>query len=233
MAFIKLLKKYALGNSYFKNRQAGSPDTIIEIAQYFIDHGELPFEYHGKNWVYDTVIERQKRKGVNRSQYFTPDATAARMAEIANNFDSSGMALDACCGTGQISTALLTEGFTVTGFELDIDLVETCRKLYARNPEIQFIQSAFEDFPCSNAPLIVANPPYEVPTLTAFIVWLYESLCQHGYAVLLVPAGFVDKDRPKAIPEIMSKFTIEHRENMTECFVHTKITAEIIVLRKK
>lgn len=38
-------KKYSLNNSYFKSRQKDMPDTILEIAKYEKEHGELPFEH--------------------------------------------------------------------------------------------------------------------------------------------------------------------------------------------
>ncbi|MDR1130591.1 MAG: hypothetical protein LBK96_06380 [Prevotellaceae bacterium] len=79
------MKKYELKNSYFKNRYGNMPDTILEIAQYQKEHGELPFKYDGDNWVYDAFCERQKRKGVYASQYLTPDATVAWLKESVND----------------------------------------------------------------------------------------------------------------------------------------------------
>jgi len=58
-------KKYQLHNSYFKvNRMLRLPDTILEIAEYLKENGELPFAYNGNNWVYDAFVEQQKYIGV-------------------------------------------------------------------------------------------------------------------------------------------------------------------------
>ncbi len=62
-------KKFALNNSYFKNRRPGDPDTLPEIVTHHKQHGELPFRYDGDNWPYDTVCERQKRRGVVLCQF--------------------------------------------------------------------------------------------------------------------------------------------------------------------
>ena len=81
--FEKIAKRYALANSYFKNRLLIWPDTLCEIHDYLQQHGELPFRYDGDNWSYDALCERQKRRGVRLSQYLTPDATARRIAALA------------------------------------------------------------------------------------------------------------------------------------------------------
>lgn len=73
--FEKITKRYALANSYFKNRRLIWPYTLCEIHDYLQQHGELPFRYDGDNWSYDALCERQKRRGVRLSQYLTPDAT--------------------------------------------------------------------------------------------------------------------------------------------------------------
>ena len=70
--FEKIAKRYALANSYFKNRLLIWPDTLCEIHDYLQQHGELPFRYDGDNWSYDALCERQKRRGVRLSQYLTP-----------------------------------------------------------------------------------------------------------------------------------------------------------------
>lgn len=225
--FPKLKKKFALTNSYFKNRQYGMPDTILEIAYYFKEHGELPFAYGGENWVYDAMVERQKRNGVHASQFLTPDRTAQRIAAIAMEYGNSMTACDVCAGTGQLTKALMGEGISVSAIEFDYELAELLQLLY---PTVT--RDRFQDVQLSNIPLVISNPPYEVPELTEFMQWLHVSLDNDGTAILLIPKGFADKERPKAIPEIMNKFFIVHREDMEEDFARTKIKAEIIVLRK-
>ncbi|MDR2891309.1 MAG: hypothetical protein LBV18_06955, partial [Alistipes sp.] len=158
------------------------PDTLTEITTYHKRHGELPFRYDGDNWPYDTVCERQKRRGVVNCQYLTPDATAAEMASLARQYaDGWGHVLDACCGTGQITKELLKRGFEVSAFDID---------------------------------------------------WLVRSLIPGGRAVLLLPKGYVDKERPKALACNLSRLKILHRSAVTEKFVHTKGVFEIVVMEK-
>lgn len=109
--FEKIAKRYALANSYFKNRLLIWPDTLCEIHDYLQQHGELPFRYDGDNWSYDALCERQKRRGVRLSQYLTPDATARRIAALAvRYFENDSRIMDVCCGTGQLTRALIAEG---------------------------------------------------------------------------------------------------------------------------
>ena len=89
--FEKIAKRYALANSYFKNRLLIWPDTLCEIHDYLQQHGELPFRYDGDNWPYDALCERQKRRGVRLSQYLTPDATARRIAAPAVSWTSAAV----------------------------------------------------------------------------------------------------------------------------------------------
>ena len=99
-------KKYSLHNSYFKiNRSLGLPDTIFEIGKYWKENKDLPFNYGGENWVYDAFCERQKYRGVNNSQFLTPDKTAERIARIAATHFRGDTILEPCCGTGQIANA--------------------------------------------------------------------------------------------------------------------------------
>lgn len=109
--FEKIAKRYALANSYFKNRLLIWPDTLCEIHDYLQQHGELPFRYDGDNWSYDALCERQKRRGVRLSQYLTPDATARQIAALAvRYFENDSRIMDVCCGTGQLTRALIAAG---------------------------------------------------------------------------------------------------------------------------
>ena len=102
--FEKIAKRYALANSYFKNRLLIWPDTLCEIHDYLQQHGELPFRYDGDNWPYDALCEQQKRRGVRLSQYLTPDATARQIAALAvRYFENDSRIMDVCCGTGRIA----------------------------------------------------------------------------------------------------------------------------------
>lgn len=221
-------KKFALNNSYFKNRQADDPETPSEVVSYLMEHGELPFRYDGDNWAYDMICERQKRRGVIHGQYLTPDTTARRMAELATRFTDVRTALDACCGTGQITGALLGRGFEVSAFDIDLEMLAVHKYLY---PQVGAVQGSFGDWRGADThSLIVSNPPYEMDRITVFMDWLACRLEPRGKAVLLVPSGFIDKTRPRKLAQTLSRFCVLHREPMPEPFERTNTRAEILVL---
>ena len=230
--FEKIAKRYALTSSYYKHRQMGCPDTLAEIYDYLQQHGELPFRYEGDNWSYDAMCERQKRPGVYLSQYLTPDRTARQMAALAvRYFDNDSRIVDACCGTGQLTRALIAEGVhpsAIIGFDVDRELVDIYERLY---PTVDAMQMRFEeiDFRCEN---IIANPPFETAACILFFDWLTKVQSSGDYAVLLLPHGFIDKQRPKAIQETMRHFLIHYRTSMQEPFARTNCRAEIAVLER-
>lgn len=222
------MKKYALRNSYFKNKSCDMPDTILEIAQYKNEKGELPFEYSGNNWVYDAFCERQKRKGVYNSQFLTPDTTVDRMLHFAGKYFEDNNVCDACCGTGQITKELLKDRYNVTAFDIDYEMVELCKILY---PNLLVRQNDFRDVEGSYNQ-IISNPPYEVPVLTEFLQWIDNVQHVGGVSILLIPSGFVYKERPKKLVEILQKFSLVEFEPMRENFERTNCKADIVVLRK-
>ncbi|NDV70021.1 ParB/RepB/Spo0J family partition protein [Dysgonomonas sp. 25] len=222
-------KRFALTNSYFKNKKPGYPSTVLEITQYYKQHGELPFEYTGKNWLYQTMIERQKRFGVHSDQYLTPDKTAGQLVELTNNFiPDNNVVLDACCGTGQLTKYLLENNLKVIGFDKDREMVEICKLMY---PDAVFhiydflkIESKF------HFDLIVSNPPYSGKELTSFLKWLSSALTDTGKAIVLIPKDYMTKTRPKRLAEYIGRFNILHKESMTESFHHTTWSSEILIL---
>ena len=80
--FERITKRYALQN-YYLRRNFYWPDTLPEILDYWQQHNDLPFLYGVDNWPYDVMCERQRRKGVDASQYLIPDRTARQMAALA------------------------------------------------------------------------------------------------------------------------------------------------------
>ncbi|MDR1346816.1 MAG: hypothetical protein LBJ63_00060 [Prevotellaceae bacterium] len=223
------MKKYALTNSYFKARYGDMPDTILEIAKYYKEKGELPFKYSGDNWVYDAFCERQKRKGVYASQYLTPDATVDRMLHFTGKYFTDNWVLEPCCGTGQITKELIKGGYNVTAFDVDAELVELCNLLY---PDINVTKSDFRDVRGKYSQ-IIANPPYEVPELTDFLEWILSIQTESGISVLLLPKGFIHKDKPKRLTAMLNRFYFLETEDMRESFERTNIRAEIAVLKKQ
>ena len=226
------MKKYALNNSYFKNRRPDDPDTLPEIVTYIKQNGELPFRYDGDNWSYDTVCERQKRRGVVGCQFLTPDRTAARMAELAVEYgDGVTMALDACCGTGQITKYLLSQGFEVSAFDIDIQITEVHNYLY---PRCYAVPIDFKNLPAEGKwPLIVSNPPFERTIAQEFMQWLIDSLPSEGRAVLLLPKGYTKKTNPAGLVQLLLRMTVLHSEDMSESFAHTQTPCEIVVVEKR
>lgn len=230
--FEKIIKRYALTNSYYKHRQIGWPDTLAEIYDYLQQHGELPFRYEGDNWSYDALCERQKRRGVYLSQYLTPDRTAQQMAALAvRYFDNDSRIVDACCGTGQLTRALIAEGMdpsAIVGFDMDGDMIAIYERLY---PTVDAMRMRFEDidFCCEN---IIANPPFETAECIFFFDWLTKVQRSGDYAVLLLPHGFIDKQRPKTVQETIRHFIIHHRAPMQELFLRTNCRAEIVVMER-
>ncbi|MDR0872217.1 MAG: methyltransferase domain-containing protein [Prevotellaceae bacterium] len=230
-------KKFALHNSYFKvSRMNGLPDTMIEIAEYLKEHGELPFRYDGNNWVYDAFVERQKYRGVANSQYLTPDATADRMMHFAGKYFTENNVLEPCCGTGQITKELLKDGYNVITFDNDKDLCEVAIKtldLFGKSNctvlSLDFKNYEQED---THRNQIIANPPYEIAELTNFLEWIAEIQNCGGISILLMPKGFINKDKPKRTFNVLRKFGVLEVEDMQEEFARTKTRAEIVVLKK-
>lgn len=230
--FEKIAKRYALTNSYYKHRQMEWPDTLAEIYDYLQQHSELPFRYEGDNWSYDALCERQRRKGVYASQYLTPDRTARQMAALAvRYFDNDSRIVDACCGTGQLTRALITEGVhpsAITGFDMDGDMIAIYERLY---PTVDAMRMRFEDidFRCEHA---IANPPFEITECSFFLQWLFSMQRSGDRSVLLLPYGFIDKQRPKAVQETMRRFIVHLRTSMQEPFARTNCRAEIVILER-
>ncbi len=228
--FEKITKKYALNNSYFKNKRPQDPQTPYEVFLYQEQHGELPYKMEIEDdWIKECFGEYHKRNTSYKylEQYFTPQRTAMRMAKITDLYSNALHVLDACCGYGSLSKEFSKIGFFVKGFDIDYELCN----FYEDFVENEAKCVSFEDYK-EKQELVVANPPYTIKTLTSFFVWLENILEEKGIAVLLLPKGFIDKERPKATVEAIRKFEILHREDMTEEFSSTKISAEIVVLKK-
>lgn len=215
-------KKYALVNSYFKiarNSYGKLPYDMLEVVKHFIEHNELPFNYHGDNWLYDAFIEKQKRESIYFDQFFTPTQTANRVAELAAmTFGFDEPIVDACCGFGQLGKAMLNNNLKVEAFDLDLDLVEICNLT-----GLKAVHSDFEEHQ-TKARFVVSNPPFS--KAQQFMEWASNNF---KAGVFILPVGFMQKERPKDLVEILKRFSVTHSEKMTESFAHTKIQCEIIV----
>lgn len=234
MKFNKVKKRFALNNSYFKNRHPEAPATPYEVVQYYREHNELPFDM-GKdesNWIYECFVEYQKRAGVHNSQFFTPQEMVVELGyklEIYANKDDS--ILEPCCGFGMITKHLADIGYSkIEAFDIDERLVEIAD--YQCGDRVKLFNDDFLN--CREVrrqyDFIVSNPPYE--SLTAFLEFCLEMLSVNGVAILLMPSGFMDKSRPARLVQVLNNFSIAERVPMKASFARTGIKAEIVVLRK-
>lgn len=241
--FEKITKKYALNNSYFKNRRAQDPANPFEVLEYVKQHQELPYrEELDDNWFYDCFIEYQKKAGVVNSQFFTPPQTAKQIAEIAKKWlpgKTNIKILDACCGFGQITKELYTSIIvsensnniikSMHAFDIDKKLTDTCKYFC---PQIEILNLDFsKDLTNQLFDMIVANPPYQVKELTGFFQYIKNSLNGEGLAILLIPIGFLDKTRPKRLVQILDGFRVLERVPMQENFARTNVRAEVVILQ--
>lgn len=223
------MKKFALNNSYFKNRRPWDPDTILEIVKYLKENWELPFRYEWNNFVYDAMCERQKKKSVYNNQFLTPNDTAIEIAYKAKLYtDAWETILDACCWTGQLAKYIINMWFDVEWFDIDEEMVEICKLIY---PDKNFWKMNYKE-PNNDRmyQTVVANPPYNVNDLIEFLQYIYSILPSDWIAVLLIPMWFLDKSRPRNLVKVMNNFAILERRPMEEEFARTKVRAEIVVL---
>ena len=137
---------------------------------------------------------------VRLSQYLTPDATARQIAALAvRYFENDSRIMDVCCGTGQLTRALI-----------DRELADFYARLY---PVTQTLIGPYRDID--------------------FLSWLAKVQQPGDRSVLLLPHGFIDKQRPKGIQETLRQFEVLYRTPMQERFARTNVTAEIVVLERR
>ncbi len=238
-----VVKKYALNNSYFKNKRPNDPSTPFEVLEYRKIHNELPYNSEiTDNWFYECFVEYQKRAGVYCSQFFTPPEIARRVAEVAFDYlkyDKNNITvLDACCGFGMITKELINVGFKhIIAFDCDTQLTDACKFFCGKNARVlteDFKKEKVKNIIVKHTKYdaVVSNPPYEVKELTDFLFFLEQALNIGGLAILLIPIGFVDKERPKRLVTALNQFRVIERILMAEDFARTKAKAEIVVLRK-
>ena len=161
------------------------------------------------------------------------DATARRIAALAvRYFENDSRIMDVCCGTGQLTRALIAEGVhpsQIVGLEVDRELADFYARLY---PVTQTLIGPYRDidFRCEN---VVANPPFETTEVVDFLSWLAKVQQPGDRSVLLLPHGFIDKQRPKGIQETLRQFKVLYRTPMQERFARTNVIAEIVVLERR
>ncbi|MGL6022851.1 MAG: hypothetical protein ACRC0A_07090 [Chitinophagaceae bacterium] len=233
--FEKITKKFALNNSYFKNRRPHDPSNPFEVLEYFKEYKELPYkEEISEDWFYECFIEYQKRAGVINDQFFTPKSIAEEMAyRLSMYANKSDFILEPCCGFGQITKALLKDNFhNIQCFDNDEKMVDTLQKLLPIDIEKCFETDFMNEYLIyQKVWFIISNPPFS--KLADFLDYIENILYSNGIAVLLLPAGFLYKSRPRRLVEILNDFAIlEILETKEEKFARTGIQTEIVVLKK-
>lgn len=134
--------------------------------------------------------------------------------------------LDACCGTGQLTRFLLDKGLEVEGFDIDEELVETCRLLYPGSPFYTYDFSG--GLSEKRWDLIVSNPPFE--GMKTFLPWLESALTPQGHAILIAPTGFMEKRHPAPLAQVLQRMECRYRDDIRGDFAHTRIGSEILIL---
>ena len=242
-------KKYALNNSYFKNRKPENPSTPLEVLWYYRQHLNLPYavrDFCPDTWLYDCHNEYQKRKGVLYEQFFTPKHVANEMLEEyarEKNKHYQERILEPCCGYGQITREIIhdyKDDANIMLFDIDQSLIEenilfNNLDVYKENVKIETFDFTNEEdnnkFDFLNYD-IISNPPYSLPLLPVFLNRIYDWMGNGNIAVLLLPYG-ITEHKYKKIRAAFSKFDYLNKGKVFEdVFFHTKIKTQIITLQK-
>ena len=227
-------KKYALNNSYFKNRSMNMPANPYEVWQYYKEHKELPYNYdylHSNRMWYDCFCEYQKRYRIECDQFFTPPEISMQLAEIIRDYSPfgeqmEGPILDLCCGYGQ-----LTFGFREILPDYEFIGVDTDRQLcdiYEDATKQRAINMFFQDYEVKHD-VIIANPPFS--QLEEFFEKL-DNLFKywHSVAFVILPLRYVDKVRPKRLFKSLMNYRVTMREQCIASFAQTGQNTEIVAL---
>jgi len=243
--FKKVGKLYSM-KFYFKGGvPMGWPSTPNECLIYFKEHGEWPFVVYGNTALeqyYNVQTEYQKRRGVWGDQFFTPPGLAQQVADLLLTYAPQyreTCALDACSGFGMLTGALQNIGTPVMGFDRDYELVKAAQMLHPEErPDgsgAAFMQSSYEDFSpdglAGTYRLVVSNPPFS-GDITEFFVQLHNWLADDGVAILILPVGYIRKERPAKLAQVLRTWDVLHTEPSRFEFETTKVKTELVLLQK-
>ncbi len=94
------------------------------------------------------------------TQYF--DATEHREARedlvfAVQNIGASKVAIDCGCGAGADINYLITNGFTVHGFDLEKESIDRCTRRFKGNNLVSLTRASFSTFNYPQASLVVAD----------------------------------------------------------------------------
>lgn len=236
----KAEKKFSMRN-YFKSVSYNKryPQTPLEMIEYRNLFNEIPISdvsAEEPDWFYKVITEYQKGRGsVYHQQFFTPYKTALRMAECLKTQITTEKAtiLDACCGFGQLSIACTNTmpGVAIDGFDFSYEMIETNRKLNLDKFNVLISELAEHNLGIYD--YVISNPPYEMKDFKEFLLMLLRVTRKGASIVILIPEHHIDTERPKEVKELLTNFTVVHREPMEEPFYLTKIKSNIIVLKRR
>lgn len=239
--FERITKKFALNNSYFKNRLRTQPATPYEVWQYYKQHKELPYKSASEqNLIYNCFVEYQKRQRVEADQFFTPPVVAKQLAGLVDSIATTNNnlrqepILDLCCGYGQLTYGMQEYQIVfLNDIELKFVGVENdplLLEMYAEFTGCEAIKADFRDYTTTHD-TIIANPPFS--ELQDFMEHLYSLLKnKHSTAFVILPVGYMNKERPKKLYEILLKYRVAAKIKCKEPFARTATHTEIYALEK-
>lgn len=233
----EITKNYSLKYYVKQNTYKIMPYTLPEIYEYFKTFGKLPFSCKDEeNWVYEYLIERQRKSGVYNDQFFTPPALAEKFALAVDSkvpLYKSSVIVDLCCGFGGLSKEFKKLGFyNVTGVDCDkeqhFDYV--CEKL-----GINYLDSQIENldtnlFP-EKADLIISNPPYQTSVYPHLFNKAFDLLESYDTLALILPTTFFETLKDKETKKVLEKWTSPYKicDSNIE-FARTKVSTSIFIL---
>ena len=202
------IKKYQL-SSYVKITQK----TTLEVVEIFKETNELPFEYSGKNWIYDYEVEYQKRFGVYFDQFHTPPEIVQEFFNTIERYgyDLNKNLLDACCGLGQLALeAEKRRGGDNPNYYLHaFDCVDKMIEISTyQGLEVEKFDFTGDKLWLSNSKgwgsnikynIIVSNPPFGRGNslIKDFLLWAYDYLENDGLLACILPLGIEKKEDKK------------------------------------
>jgi predicted RNA methylase len=233
--FKKLENLYSIGY-YFKSASHGCPRTLNEAIDYLEQHGSLPFKpVDYDNWMYELIVEGQRKKGIYNDQFFTPPKVAKQFADLFENYvgvykDES--ILDVAAGFGMLTKALNNVGYkNIVSFEADIDLMIPL----LNNTNSTTYNGNFEEFEDDYRwDYIISNPPFNDNFMNKFWKKSYELLEDCGKMCLILPTYYFKTSKGKYLKKALEAGFAEpnHLDVCCEDFFHTKTRCSIFHVEK-
>lgn len=235
--FRPVSKRYSMDYYWKGGAPMGWPDSPTAALAYWLQHGVWPFDFREPERLvdqyYEVQIAYQKRRGVYADQFFTSPGNCDFVLECIQKDAVSRLAttaLDVCAGFGMLASRLVEAGYQVTTLERDWVLPNDSDVLLSGAATI--VRDEFQSYrPTTKFDLVVSNPPFSGNSGIEFIQAIPNWLAPYGMAWVILPIGFVDKLRPKALVDALERFSIERRVNLPEDFVHTKLRAELVQMQ--